>query len=349
MAFFPGEILKCVVYIAYKMADGTFRFAGTAFLIDRPAAIDLPQYGLGYVVTARHVIEGIRSTGLNEIFVCAKRKDGNVGFWQTNVEDWVFHQDPTCDLSATRLRIVSQIDHLSISPPLWRDSVSSADLEPAIGDEIYIAGFFSHQIMAGGLYPVLRIGNIAALRNESISTAMGLVDAYLVETRSFSGLSGSPVFRRASGFRAGTFVMCDPDFYLLGVIHGHFDIQSPNIGRERNAQQNHVNMGIGIVTPADKLAELMAQFDDLEKSEIEDLRAALPVWVDPSDLRFEFVKRAQGATLISRTRIIKKPEAISVSLMIGESRLEMIDASRLEMLGASGLLETHKKEDEPQK
>jgi hypothetical protein len=38
MAFFPGEILKCIVYIAYKMADGTFRFAGTAFLMQEPAA-----------------------------------------------------------------------------------------------------------------------------------------------------------------------------------------------------------------------------------------------------------------------------------------------------------------------
>src|SRR5689334_12091269 len=212
MALFPSEILKCIVWIGYKMVDETFRFAGSAFLIDRPAAADLPQYGLGYVVTAKHVIDGIKNTGLSEIFVFAKRKDGTVGLWQTNAEDWVSHQDPTCDLSATRLRIISQIDHLSISHPLWRDPVSSADMEAAVGDEVYIAGFFSRQVTAGFIYPVLRIGNIVALRGEPVLTAMGPVDAYLVETRSFSGLSGSPVFRRASGFRSGTFVMCDPDF-----------------------------------------------------------------------------------------------------------------------------------------
>jgi hypothetical protein len=334
MAFFPGEILKCIVCISYKMADGTFRFAGSAFLIDRPASADLPQYGLGYVVTAKHVIDGVRSTGLNEIFVCAKRKDGNVGLWQTNAEDWVSHHDPTCDLSATRLRIISQIDHLSISPPLWRDSVSSADMEPAVADEVYIAGFFSPQVTASRIHPVLRIGNIAALRKEPVLTAIGSVDAYLVETRSFSGLSGSPVFRRASGFRSGTFILCDPDFYLLGVMHGHFDIESPNIGRESRAQQNNVNMGVGIVIPASKLAELITQFDELEKSEIEDLRATLPILAHQIDPRFESVKRAQGVTLISRTRIIKKPEAQSVSLEIGEQRLE---------------IDTLKKEEEPQK
>ena len=76
MSFVPSEILKTIVFLGYKLADQSFRFSGTAFFVDRPAANDLPEYGFCYLVTARHVIEKIKDLGLTSVFIRLERDHG---------------------------------------------------------------------------------------------------------------------------------------------------------------------------------------------------------------------------------------------------------------------------------
>ena len=56
------------------------------------------------------------------------------------------------------------------------------------------------------------------------------MEAYLVEARSISGLSGSPVFVNMAPYRTveGTIISNGGHrpYYLLGLMHGHFDVPS---------------------------------------------------------------------------------------------------------------------------
>jgi hypothetical protein len=53
------QIRKCVAFVGFRMAEGSFRFAGTAFYLghDVPGEAKVTSVNL---VTARHVIQSIR-------------------------------------------------------------------------------------------------------------------------------------------------------------------------------------------------------------------------------------------------------------------------------------------------
>src|SRR6201999_4261908 len=82
--------------------------------------------------------------------------------------------------------------------------------------------------------PIVRIGNVSAAIDEPVVNRDGIpMDLYLAESRSISGLSGSPVFidiitakhvlPPTSGFTAAGHLYSSSSRYkLFGVIHGHF-------------------------------------------------------------------------------------------------------------------------------
>ena len=88
-----------------------------------------------------------------------------------------------------------------------------------------------------------------------IPTELGNVEAYLVEARSIGGLSGSPAFVRK------TVPVGIGEFYLLGLMHGHWDIPTKNKSDLLMADDlfGKVNMGIAIVVPAKKIREVLNQ------------------------------------------------------------------------------------------
>ena len=133
-----------------------------------------------------------------------------------------------------------------------------------IGDEVFLPGLFRFHHGTNKNIPVIRVGNIAAMPEEPVQTANGKIEAYLIESRSIGGLSGSPVFvylgnwrlidnewRQASGFT----------FTLLGLVHGHWDTDEADIDvfiQDTNRQRS-VNMGMAIVVPVEKILETIKQ------------------------------------------------------------------------------------------
>ena len=85
-----------------------------------------------------------------------------------------------------------------------------------------------------------------------------LLEGYLIETRSTGGLSGSPVF-----VHKGTTRIFNKEgpLYLLGLIHGHWNWDYPNLGRivVDAHYAEAINMGIGIVVPAQKILQVINQ------------------------------------------------------------------------------------------
>jgi len=103
--------------------------------------------------------------------------------------------------------------------------------EHGVGDEVVTVGLYTSHYGVDKNIPVVRVGNIAALPDEPVLTSSGYVRAYLIETRSIAGLSGSPVFANLSAVRPrDDGVWVQPSYaggvILLGVMLGYHVLQS---------------------------------------------------------------------------------------------------------------------------
>jgi len=269
--YIPDEIRKCVVFVALEMANGEKRLVGTAWLLSRP--IEGTNEVFLYIVTTRHVIDGIRSKGLNKVFLRLNHSSGNAVWYETDLERWLFHpSDAGVDVAVLKDAIPPEADHLHVPIALLMTPSLLIEKEIGIGDDVFLVGLFAHHAGENKNIPIVRVGNIAAMPEEPVNTrALGRIDAYLIEARSIGGLSGSPVFvhmgsarQRRSGV---TFGPSGPLFYLIGMMHGHWDGVLTDVDqlttREREIEK--VNMGIGIVVPIEKVLAIINQPSVLEQ------------------------------------------------------------------------------------
>ena len=85
------------------------------------------------------------------------------------------------------------------------------------------------------------------------------MDGYLVEIRSISGLSGSPVFLHTEAKHFSP-APRGPRFYLLGLMHGHWDVKNPEADvLSRDKKDGAINTGISVVVPVTKVIEALKQ------------------------------------------------------------------------------------------
>jgi hypothetical protein len=93
-----------------------------------------------------------------------------------------------------------------------------------------------------------------------------LMDAYLVESRSIGGLSGSLVFVNLGVARKlGDQVKHAQGEHippLLGIVCGHFYSKETDIDSvtDNSHEPGNINVGIAIVTPVIKLVEIIRSF-----------------------------------------------------------------------------------------
>ncbi len=94
------------------------------------------------------------------------------------------------------------------------------------------------------------------------------VDAYLIEARSIGGLSGSPAFvhlpaiRTLDGKTDISLQKSSYQVYLLGLMHGHFDVEDLNLDvvlDDPKDASSGIHSGIGVVIPVEKIIETVMQ------------------------------------------------------------------------------------------
>jgi vacuolar-type H+-ATPase subunit F/Vma7 len=171
-----------------------------------------------------------------------------------------------CELESSMDHIAWGVEGIFGKGPL--DPYSDRSLE--LGDEILFPGLFHPHKGESRNIPIVRLGNIAALREETVLNRNGCaMDVYLVESRSIGGLSGSPVFidlavlKRAHQPIAGAMAAHSEAlpfwerFKLIGVIHGHFDWEDkiPDNATSLRDSKFGINTGIAIVIPSEKILE----------------------------------------------------------------------------------------------
>lgn len=268
----PAKVLKCVAFIgeATRSSEGEVfgDLDATGFFV-AVRSKHFPDLQYPYFVTARHVAEALKD---RTPYILVNSRTGEKPIYLKNWRPyWFFHpSDPTADVAILQIAEQADTDQLAVLP---KDFATAADIASRewvdIGDEVFMTGLFTPAPGEKRNMPIVRHGNVAMIPDQQIQTELGYSDVYLVEARSIGGLSGSPVFvRRTETFKINllpenrlTEVNCPGPFKLLGVMQGHWDIKESekNKAAIHHVEKHGVNLGIGIVTPAQKILEILMQ------------------------------------------------------------------------------------------
>ena len=262
----PDAVRKCVLFLGYEMADGQIFLAGSAFYLAWDSREDGTTAAC-FIVTAKHVLDGISKRGLDKVCIRFNTKAGGAEWVKSELDRWHFHpSDATADVAILPIGVHDDFDHIVIHPEMCVTPELMLANEVGLGDEVFIAGLFRHHYGSKRNIPIVRVGNLAAMSEEQVETSLGPIDAYLIEARSVGGLSGSPVFLNLGLSRVvgGRMMMRakNPLVCLLGLVHGHYDVpaalmdQAPVDAANFN-ETERVNTGIAIVVPMHKIAEVV--------------------------------------------------------------------------------------------
>jgi hypothetical protein len=237
----------------------------------------------GYVVTAKHVIAAIKSKNLDKVYLRVNTYDG-FRYVETNIDRWRDHPDDyRIDVSVMPFALpTNQFDFMTIPVSMATTEEIIENYMIGLGNEVFMVGLFSGHSGQKKNLPIVRTGNLALMPDEPIEVKiMGMrekIDAFLIESRSIGGLSGSPVFIRADYVLKTKPSPPSPrTVFWLGLIHGHWGISVEPDAIEQDdvsiPKQEKVNMGIAIVVPATKIVEVINQdfFSDKRKERIEEL------------------------------------------------------------------------------
>jgi hypothetical protein len=282
---------KGVVFIGHNGLSGDFIADGTGFVL----MFEAYGFAFPYVVTAKHVVDQAagRKTPQKDVLIRFNLKVGGVDYLKTALSSWHTHPDHLekggkpnyIDVAAFGLCdyehwAKSDIDKYDFSYLMEADICTNEIIQKyniGLGDEVVIPGLFHSHIGTQRNVPIVRTGNIAAMRGEPVPTSNGLADAYLVEMRSVGGISGSPVL---------THMAIRPDemhpesenptriekskktHFLLGIIQGHYTITTQDEWIFKTDQLvGDINAGVAVVIPSSKIVETICQPTALGKEQ----------------------------------------------------------------------------------
>jgi hypothetical protein len=247
------------LYPSVEDAEHSRPVGGTGFLVTIPYEDD-PHQLAAYVITNAHVAVNCSAIRLNLL-------DGGSEILDVAGWHWAEHQDGD-DLAALHIPLHPGTRHhhraMGLSMLFTREEVEEHHV--GLGDDVYFMGrFVSHDGRDQNL-PVVRWGTIARMPGEPIRQVERGFDqeSYLVEARSLSGFSGSPVMLHIPPFSfrfpTGEWGQSEGDPLspttttgLLGVDWGHLGL--PGV-------QNS-NTGIMAIVPSWKLRQLLLGHPDV--------------------------------------------------------------------------------------
>lgn len=276
------EVLTSVAFIAARKADGNYKFEGSVFFISWEQYATNPNLSkCVYWATAKHVIDKIKAYGCQEVHIRLNDKDGGSRWVKTKVSSWYCDpSDNLCDIAILRRDLPNWADHTAIPRHYFLTDEIMSKFEFDITDDVIVVGLFHRRVGNRRNVPIVRSGAIASINDdELVSTRLGEMRAYLIECRSIGGLSGSPVIVISDSDHHWKLKLQkgDSTMFLMGLIHGHFDLKSDSIdalGSAKDRDPENINTGIAVVTPVSRLTKL-----------INDYHATNPA---PDDLKIPF-------------------------------------------------------------
>lgn len=253
-----ADLRKAVFFLGDVTADqdgkDVFKAKGTAFFLD--------YKGMPYAVTARHVAETISKDP--PYFIRASDRNGDPVLVEVEHADWFYPEDENVDLA---LGVGATPNATGVGDSLLLTKEITEEKRIGIGDEVHIVGLYRLAYGKKRNLPVVHSGSIAMVPEgepiPQIDTVTGkrrMVECYVVEAQTLSGLSGSPVFVRGVMLAENEkekVLLSIAQGYLLGVWSGAWDA-APGAGlATEHPAARKVPVGMGLTVPSYKLIELL--------------------------------------------------------------------------------------------
>jgi hypothetical protein len=223
-----------------------------------------PVKNFVFLVTAKHVARKIEN---KQCYLRVNLKSGGSDLVGLENIPWFFHPDEVVpsDVAvypfALPPEVIKQFDFEAIPVSMLLTDNTRISQGIGEGDEVFIIGLFSRHTGNQKNLPIVRTGTIAMISEEPVSTQnFGSIEAYLIESRSIKGLSGSPVFvakQNGLNFAGHIIPSSKITLHLLGLMHGHWEIEPGESLDLDDAEggADSVNVGIAIVIPAKHILE----------------------------------------------------------------------------------------------
>jgi hypothetical protein len=271
------------------------QFIGTAFLVRREED-NSPERTVLYAVTAQHVIgrspeeaEEAEEVEMREI--SPTREEARLGpnvqlrvntidretrVLRTPIAYWLPYTSATQEVDISVLPIVHRRgpDYLE---SLSLEAFANANSGIGIGDRTFMVAMFDRVPGIEHIRPVLVAGMISAMpegpvvikfENSRGETTRSGVKAYLVQSSSQGGMSGSPVYAMLEELQVNPQsdkVVTKSSLYLLGMLQGGFGTVPKNASeleehlkaKQKSVGFYHDSASIGVVIHANYIKELI--------------------------------------------------------------------------------------------
>jgi len=263
----PTEVKSTVAFIYLLNQKNEFIANGTGFFI---GVQKTPKDSSYYVnlVTAKHVLKPDikKEEYYKTVFVRLNKKNGDSEYLRLDLfpqgknKNVFVHPDSSVDIAVIPALPDQNIYDFKFIPDDFITTKEKYDeLKIREGSNVFFTGLFSPYTGEHKNYPIVRFGKVALVTEEKILWDSIKTDLYLIESSSYGGNSGSPVFFYLGAEREpGSIVVGSPILKLAGIIKGSFnDIKPIQVVETKITPISISNMGISAVVPAYKLYEIM--------------------------------------------------------------------------------------------
>jgi Trypsin-like peptidase domain len=266
-ATIPTEVKKVVTFVFLADANRNPLPIGTGFFLGVKNEIN-PDRSNVYLVTAKHVLKDKNGIFHAAVWLRLNKRDSEAELVRLDLTpDRVFTHpsDPTVDIAVIAALPNERFDFRWLPEEFLVTKESFNQLQIAEGTEVFFTGLFTAHYGQKRNYPIVRFGRVALISEERITwkeadKPVEQLELYLIETLSFGGNSGSPVFfslgaDRIPGYRT----IGRPVLKLAGIMKGSFNQGTP-VSFVQNTPAvplSSQNMGIAAVVPSYLLRDIL--------------------------------------------------------------------------------------------
>lgn len=306
----PDILAKTVFYIYENEDDARegYTDSATGFLFGVPSDIFPNRYHV-YAITNWHVVNQIKTPTLR-----INTLQGGFDVIRTEQDEWK-PRESNCDLMYRSIELDDgkhdtwffDSDYLMTKEFMFEQQIGA-------GDEVLMIGNFQTRGGKAKNLPTIRSGNIAQMPDEPMKNPYTGYDeeSFVVEMRSASGYSGSPVILSLLGSRRfyvkneihgarpryGTMEVQD-DFKLLGIDWGHIATKEFLYDGDGNklprSESVWINSAMAGVVPCWKLEEMIFSEEEIEMRKKKDEKRQKRI--DQSQIRVDFEKEGKDREL----------------------------------------------------
>lgn len=251
----PNELLHSVCFLCVKYQE-QYQAIGTAFFVK----FSKDEFDFCHLFTAKHIIDEVKKQGYETLYARLNKYGTGVEYEKLgDINSWLLTEDIEVDIAFLPFLLdQSKFEAKTIPLEMIANENIMKTRAIGIGDDLFSIGLFTQRKGNKRNIPIVRTGIISAMPTEPLLSKFGdEIYFYLAELRSISGLSGSPVFVYLDKTRI--YIPNSPEkndfeFYLLGVMRGHWDAKNYNdiepLGDESKQVIEPLNTGIAMITPA---------------------------------------------------------------------------------------------------